>query len=298
MPGEPLQGLIEKRTLSANDIQLLRQLADVCERHESLHMRIEWRMLQQRTGLITKDFLYYDNGALVGYLAIDDQGAQQNELVGMVHPEYRRRGIFRQLLTIAIIESRNRGLKQLILVCERNSTSGHAFVRALGATLSESEHAMVLTTAPQRKAFDEHLEVHKADASEADALIKVQSESFGDSEEATRRRVLHCLQNPARPYYLAVFGDEDVGCREPVGSFRLDTVEDAVGIYALGVRPAYQGRGYGRQMLEEAIFILRSQDPHRKIILDVDVENSRALQLYQSCGFTIYTTYDYYVLDL
>ncbi|GCE05445.1 GNAT family N-acetyltransferase [Dictyobacter aurantiacus] len=298
MPGEPLQGLIEKRTLSANEIEQLKQLADVCERHESLYMRIEWSMLRQRTGLVVKDFLYYDNGALIGYLGLDDQGSQQNEIVGMVHPEYRRRGIFKQLLTIAVVESRARGMKQLILVCERTSASGHAFVRALGATLSESEHSMVLTTVPQRKAFDDHLEIHQADASEADALIKVQSESFGDSEEATRRRVLHCLQNPARPYYLAVFGDEDVGCREPVGSFRLDTIEDAVGIYAFGVRPAYQGRGYGRQMLEEAIFILRGQDPDRKVILDVDVENSRALRLYQSCGFSIYTTYDYYVLDL
>ncbi|GLV58691.1 N-acetyltransferase [Dictyobacter sp. S3.2.2.5] len=298
MPGEPLQGLIEKRTLSANEIEQLKQLADVCERHESLHMRIEWSMLRQRTGLVVKDFLYYDNGALIGYLGLDDQGSQQNEIVGMVHPEYRRRGIFKQLLTIAVVESRARGMKQLILVCERNSASGHGFVRALGATLSESEHSMVLTTVLQRKAFDDHLEIHKADASEAEALIKVQSESFGDSEEATRRRVLHCLQNPARPYYLAVFGDEDVGCREPVGSFRLDMVEDAVGVYAFGVRPAYQGRGYGRQMLEEAIFILRGQDPDRKIILDVDVENSRALRLYQSCGFSIYTTYDYYVLDL
>ncbi|GCE19477.1 GNAT family N-acetyltransferase [Dictyobacter kobayashii] len=298
MPYEPLQGLVKKHTLSAVEIQSLRQLADECERYEHLHMRIEWRQLQQRAGFVVKDFLYYEDGALVGYLTLDDQGSQQNEVVGMVHPEYRRRGIFRQLLAAAASECQLRGMQQLILVCERNSRAGHAFLRAQGATLSESEHEMLLTHIPQRTAFDERLTIHKADIHEAEALIKVQSESFGDPVDATRRRVLHCLQNPTRPYYLAVFGDEEVGCHEPVGSFRLETAQEVVGIYAFGVRPDYQGRGYGRQILEEAIFILHSQNAARSIMLDVDVENSRALHLYRACGFEVRTTYDYYVLDL
>ncbi|GCF10170.1 GNAT family N-acetyltransferase [Dictyobacter arantiisoli] len=292
MPDEQQQGLFKKSTLTFDEVEAIKQLAILCETHEQLHMRLEWSMLQYRSGTATNDFLYYEDGLLVGYLAMDDHPASENELVGMVHPEYRRRGIFSQLLTAAQEEARARGVQQFILVCERMAYTGHAFLRAKDARLSESEHEMILAKLPQQRVSEHRLKVHQADRSEIDILVAVQSDSFNDPIEATRSRVEQCLQHPDRIYYLAV---TEAG--EAVGCFRLDKGEDFVGIYAFGVRSAYQGHGYGRQMLEEAISIIRAQT-QKSIMLDVDVENTRAFRLYQGCGFKIRTTYDYYVLEL
>jgi ribosomal protein S18 acetylase RimI-like enzyme len=297
MLNERLQGLIRKRTLTAHEMTMIKHLAQVCEQYEQLHMRIDPMMLKSRPGSATNDFLYYENDLLVGYLAIDDRGSPQAELVGMVHPDYRQRGIFRALLDAAVAEGRARNMQQFVLVNEQLSRSGRAFLHSSGAVLSESEHEMFLSRMPQRQSFDESLIVHKADLSEIDCIVKVQSASFGDPEETTRRRVLQCIQHPDQTYYLAVFGEEAVGCHEPVGSFRLDSSENFIGIYAFGVRPDYQGRGYGRQILEDAIDIIRARS-QKTIMLDVDVENNRALRLYRSCGFEIRTTYNYYVLEL
>ncbi|GCE27084.1 acetyltransferase [Dictyobacter alpinus] len=296
MPGEPLQGLVKKYILTGEEQKQIRQLARICERHEQLHMRIEWELLPQRSGAIVSDYLYYVDGTLAGYLLLDNQGASQSELVGMVHPDYRRQGIFSRLVSEAVEQRRQQGNLAMIVVCEHKSQSGQAFLRAQHARLSESEHEMFLVRNVQRKGFDERLQVHKADRSEIESLSLVQAESFQDPIDVTRQRILNCLQNPERPYYLAVFGDEELGCREPVGSFRLDRGEDADGIYAFGIRPAYQGRGYGRQLLEEAIAVLHARS-QKSIMIEVDVENTRAINLYQSCGFVIRTTYDYYVLD-
>jgi mycothiol synthase len=297
MLNERLQGLIRKRTLTAHEMTMIKQLAEVCEQYEQLHMRIDPMMLKSRSGLVTSDFLYYEDDLLVGYLAIDDHGSPQSELVGMVHPDYRQRGIFRALLDAAIEEGRARNAQQFVLVNEQSSRSGRAFLHASRAVLSESEHEMFLSRMPQRQSFDESLIVHKADQSDIDCIVKVQSASFGNSEEATRRRVLQRIQHPDQTYFLAVFGEEALGCHEPVGSFRLASSDTFIGIYSFGVHPDYQGRGYGRQILEDAIHIIRARS-QKTIMLDVDVENNRALRLYRSCGFEIRTTYNYYVLEL
>lgn len=294
---EQLQGLVKKRTLTAQDVTMINQLTEVCERYEQLHMRIDSMMLQYRSGYVTNDFLYYADGLLVGYLAVDDRGSQQNEVVGMVHPDYRQRGIFRMLLDAAVKEGRARNVQQFVLVNEQSSRSGYAFLHATGAVLSESEHEMFLMRMPRRETFDERLIVHKAEQLDIDALVEVQSQSFDDPEDSTRARIEQCIQHPDQAYFLAVLGDPEVGCHEPVGSFRLDSTDTFVGIYAFGVRPDYQGRGYGRQILEDAIHIIRASS-QKAIMLDVDVENSRALHLYRSCGFEIRTTYNYYVLEL
>ena len=72
-------------------------------------------------------------------------------------------------------------------------------------------------------------------------------------------------------------------------------MSEQVGIYAFEVRLGYRGRGYGRQMLEEAIRTIRAET-QKRIMLDVETDNTDAIGLYQSCGFEIKTTYDYYDL--
>ena len=293
---EQRQGLVQKQTLTRDEINAIRELAWRCEQAEQLHMRIDWSMLSNRSGNTTNDFFYYENNRLVGYLALNDSSGAENEIMGMVHPAYRRHSIFSLLISAAFAECRTRGLWHMILVCERRAVSGQAFVRALDATYSESEHEMWLTEVKERGPIDDRLTVRPARRSEIDALVLVQSESFGQLEERTRRRIEARMDDPERStYYIGVFGEPEVGCEEPVGALRIDIIEDIVGIYAFGIRPEYWGRGYGRQMLEEVIQLLHEQG-YQKIMLDVDVENTRAVHLYTSCGFTVRTTYDYYII--
>lgn len=290
------QGLVGKRSLTEGEIAEIRALALLCEQEEQLHMRIDWTLLQRRDGQQVNDFLYYSAGRLVGYLGLDGGGGSPSEVVAMVDPAYRRRGICSSLLKAAFAECRTREQPYLILICERSSRSGQAFLRALNATYSESEHEMWLTEAAQKeRGGDDRLSIRPFRSDELDALVLVQAESFGESKEYMRERVLMHLQQPDSRYYLAVLGTPDVGCEEPVGACRLDALGTSVGIYSFGVRSAYQGRGYGRQILTEMIRLLHEQG-HQHILLDVESENTRAFNLYRSLGFTIYATYDYYIL--
>src|SRR5260370_17403529 len=96
MPGTHQQGLVKKRTLTEAEVAEIGQLIAVCNDCEGLHMRLGLDELRKRSGDEARDLLYYEDGALVGYLAIDGWG-KERELTGMVRPGYRRTGIFTQL---------------------------------------------------------------------------------------------------------------------------------------------------------------------------------------------------------
>src|ERR1700686_3209737 len=94
-------GLITKSTLTPGEIAEISRLVDICNEHDGLRMRIGLEMLRERAGDETNDFLYYANGQLVGYLEADSYGGKEKELTGMVHPDFRRQGIFTTLFAAA-----------------------------------------------------------------------------------------------------------------------------------------------------------------------------------------------------
>ena len=288
------QGIFAKEILSQDEIADIQQLVMIGETLEYLHMRsFVSDMLKQRSGNDTFDFLYYEQGQLVGYLGIDNYGTQEKAVVGIVHPEHRRKGIARLLLHAAKEEARHSGIEQLVLMCERASTSGTAFAQAIHAHLDYSEHEMVLGTFQERLVFDERIAIRQAlNPDDVDALVSIMAMDMGDVEQA-QRYVMDAFKRDNQHFYLMTFGGSDLGCDEPIGSLRLSYLSEDTGIYGFVVRPEYRGKGYGRQLLQEVIRILRSESS-KGIMLEVDVNNTNALGLYLSLGFEIKTTYDYY----
>ncbi len=290
MPDTQKQGLVKNQTLTGAEIAEIEQLIDICNSYEGLHIRLGLDMLGKRAGNETNDFLYCEDGMLVGYLAIESWGTKVKEATGMVHPDYRHRGIFCTLLAAAKEECQQRGVRKLILVCEHTSRSGLAFVKASDAHHEYSEHEMVLGTFRERRIFHEGLRMRQANIGDLHTIASILASDSGNVE-AVKQWVGKLLEEPTSRFYLATLS------KEPLGCLRLDDMGDQVGIYAFEIRPGYRGLGYGRQMLEDAIRTIRAET-QKPIMLDVETDNTNALGLYLSCGFEIKTTYDYYGLDI
>jgi len=282
--------LQKKQTLTDAEASPIEQLVAICNTYENLHMRLDQDMLHNRPGDTTHDFLYYADDTLVGYLTVYPWGTQEKELTGMVHPNYRRRGIFRSLLAAAKDEWLDKGVQKFILISEHASRSGLAFLEAIGAHHDFSEHEMVLGIFRERQSFNERVHTRKANTSDFAALVSILATDLGDEEKA-KRFVTRFFQEIKRPFYIGTLDEEPIGC------LNLDETEKEIGIYGFVVRPEYRGRGYGRQILEDVIRAIRTQTP-KPIMLDVETDNTNAIGLYLSCGFEIRTTYDYYALDL
>src|SRR5947209_4957834 len=289
-------GLVAKQRLTEAEIAQIKRLTGLCNNYENLHTRPSFDMIRNRSGEQTDDFLYYDVGAIVGYLSMDSYGSDEKELILMVHPDYRRKGIGRTLLNAAQIEGKRRGIKRLILICEDYAPSGQAFVEALGAELDFAEYEMVLGTFRERGTVDERLTFRRAKDSDMDMLIAIRA-TDSENEERAREYMKEWFHYPKQYFYIATFPEISLGSQEPVGMIRLDEMEQDIAIYGFVVVPKYRGRGYGRQILEETIRTIRSIS-QKRITLEVDTTNTIAMNLYLSVGFDVETTYNYYALNL
>jgi ribosomal protein S18 acetylase RimI-like enzyme len=281
-----VEGLVRRNRLSAGELAAIEALAAICRRHEGLELQLNFEILRTRPGTETNDFLYYAGGALVGFLEL--YGAEV-EAIGMVHPEHRRRGVFTALLAAARAECRRRGLADLLLVCERVSAAGQAFVRATGATYRFSEYAMVWSgvlpppVAPR-------LRLERIGPAGVPALARVTARAFDDPEERVRARFAREIADPERHSYLAWLGAQAIG-----GVNALFEEDGGAYIYAFAVLPEHRGRVHGREILARTIATLHAEGRTR-IALEVETENRAALTLYTSCGFRETTVYDYFRL--
>lgn len=285
-------GLIERRGLSDADISEIRDLAQICNQHDGLDQKIAWDFLRERPPDQLNDFLYYADGQLVGFLPLFIFNALESEVSGMVHPAYRRRGIFSTLFEAACQEGRQRGIPSFLLIVEQTSSAGQAFVRNLSTTYDHSEYRMVLQEPRLPSAFSEHLQFRIARPEDGPAMSRLVAQAFKMPEHEVDWYTEQTLsQSGTRRFYV---GEID---GQMIGKIDVNLSKDGGYIFGFAVWPEYQGQGYGRQLLAYAVQqILNSGQQH--IALEVATDNKQALSLYQSCGFQETGSYDYYRFQL
>ena len=121
-------------------------------------------------------------------------------------------------------------------------------------------------------------------------MVQCSSRAFGDPEELSRD-LLQKTNTPDRKAYIVLLGNESIGMMRV-----LEIGEKGACFHGFSILPEHQGRGYGRQILQETVRMTREQGRVEQE-LDVEVENLNALGLYQSCGFETTSGYDFYAIS-
>ena len=284
-------GLYSRQGLTATELAEIKTLADICETYERLHMKLNWDTLRSRPKDQTNDFLYYEHGTLVGFLAFFSFNSLEGEVSGMVHPEHRRKGIFTQLFASARAECQRRNIPTLLLIVEHNSQSGQGFAASLKPGYQHSEYKMELTEAKTLPELDSHLHYRLAKPDETSILVHITAVSFDLPEQDVIWYAERKAEDTKNRVYIVLLDEEYIG--------KLDVSlnEHEAYIAGFGVLPPYRGRGYGRQILAQTIREIRATGQNH-IGLEVATENKNALSLYQSCGFQEVSSYDYYSLSM
>ncbi|MBV9789055.1 MAG: GNAT family N-acetyltransferase [Chloroflexi bacterium] len=286
------QGVVGTTALSAEQRAAVETLLAECNQFEQIKLILDLEPANfgpEATPENVDQFLAYDQGKIVGFARLD--GWSQPELCGVVAPDQRRKGVGRSLLASVRDECRRRGVEQMLLVCDEAGASGKAFAAAVGADLNYAEYRMQLdpTAIDRSRPRFPTLRLQPATADDIELVAHIQATAFGDPEDEVRPYVIKRFHQPERQYLIGLLDDQ------PVGILRLGRYQHEADITAFGVLPEYQGRGYGRQMLLDAIDLLLAEN-WAQIMIDVVIENRNALRLYQSCGFREVTTYSFYNL--
>ena len=303
--------IVLEKGLTKEQLQDILELEKAGSEFEKLDMKLNLEMLEQRSKEEINDFLYYEESKLVGFLGLYDidKKANEIEITGMVHPKYRRRGIFTELFEAAKIECSNRDPKNLLLISEKSSVAGAGFINTTDAIYTFSEYRMRFEGSEVPDCKKAGITLRKADKKDRSELAKMDSEFFGKPEdeakgetevesevkpetetETEKNPQEDYSDNPDRITYIAELDGKTVG--------KIGTIIGGTGgyIFGVGILPEFRGRGYGRELLGLALNKLISERIYN-VILEVAVKNENALHLYKICGFKEVTVYDYYEIE-
>jgi len=284
-------GLFPKTTLDAGELAAIHALADLCERHDDIDLRLVWNALESRSGEYINDFLYYAEGRLVGFLMLSGLGDQEVEATGMVHPDFRRRGIFRELVGAARAECQRSGTDEIVFVADRRSLAAKGFLESLGAQHQFAEHGMRLDTPAAAQPPASEITVARATAADAVLIATIVATDAAFDPTNFGQHVAATMRQPRYRYYIARLHEA------PVGTANIQILDGDAYIYGFVVHAEYRGRGYGRQILAYMLAEIAAERP-QPVFLEVETDNVPALALYRSFGFRITNTFDYYRIDV
>ena len=299
-----------KSNLDQKDYELIHMLEIQCAQNDQVTLKLEldYKLsdAQNRTAdtVISdiNEFMYFNGEELIGYMGICSFGGitQPLEITGMVHPEYRRQGIFSKLMELVVAECRKRNAEGILALCDKKSISGQGFLKKISAVYKFSEFEMYLnhksyeTVEKQRPSGITFRKAVNADASE---ITRQNMIYFGDdleeeNEDSEDSSILLPEEEEKRGMTIYIAEKED----KVIGKVNLQMSDSGTGgIYGLGVLPEFRGNGFGRAILTFGVEKLKDAKA-TEVMLQVAAENGTALNLYKSCGFQETSVMDYFEL--
>ncbi|MBZ9622548.1 GNAT family N-acetyltransferase [Clostridium sp. FP2] len=287
-----------KLELNQEDYAAIKALEAVCceKQKTELKLELEFKMQKRKNSIKNKimaEFFYYDNEILVGYLGLCNFHGTSVEVSGMVHPEFRRKGIFKKLYLLAKEEWQKINPAEVLLLCDHTSIPGLAFINHIGAEYGSAEYKMCLNKKKFESNPNQVIKLRMATNDDAPEIERQSSIYFGlpeeevDDKEDLEKPTIQ-LDNNFISYIAELKGII-------IGKVHISVTDNEGFIYGFGVIPEYRGKGYGREILCLALDILKKKQVDN-IFLEVATENKKALGLYESCGFEEISVMDYYIV--
>ena len=282
-----------KEKLDKKDFEDINNLQKLCLEIDKTTLKLELDYKLSRAEDKTEDlttineFMYYEENKLIGYIGICDFGGEAIEVNGMVHPEYRRRGIFRRLFSLVRDEWSKRKSRKMLLLSDNNSFSGQEFIKQTGTGYDHTEYEMYLKSNVSQDLMLNNVVLRKATNKDGKE-IAWQNSIYFDTE--FKEEDICMPEEEEKCGSLIYIAEVE---NKIIGKVHLEIGDDVSGIYGLGVLPEYRRKGYGREILTRAIEKLKEKNS-KGIMLQVAAINKGALDLYRSCGFEETSTMDYY----
>lgn len=280
-----------KSNINTKDSGEIKKLEYICIKSDQISFKLELdyklNTLKQESDNIDKinEFMLYEGNTLIGYLGICDFGGDALEINGMIHPSYRKRKLFTKLFTLANDEFQKREKNTMLMLSDNKSVCGIQFIKSVCELYDHSEYDMVLKKDIKYEFKFDNLILRKAELDDAAMVAKMNSLFWGTNLNDDDPSIIENILDGTT--YIAEFNNEIIG------KIRLENIEGVVGIYGFGVLPEYRRNGYGAEILNMSLELLKKQNA-KVITLQVETKNRNALNLYKSSGFEENYVMDYY----
>lgn len=272
------------RLLTVAQLKEIKALQQTVEQYDGIELKLNWDMLENRSESEQTDFMSYEAGQLVGFLGLYSFGSKV-EVCGMVHPDYRRKGIFSELFQESIPAMEK--ARHKLLNVPADSISGKAWIETVNCTFKESEY-MMRWEGEALPGSDGSVRLRPSSLEDIEMKIQLDILCFDfDAEEAQVYNDRMEKDGFQKEFYMIEAESK------AVGKIRIHQNGKRSEIYGFAVLPEFQGKGYGRKALQEAVRRETAKGQH--VFLEVQTENEKALSLYTSIGFMKESQQNYYL---
>lgn len=287
-----------KEYFNQEDYYASATLQNICLDYDktTLKLELDYKLARADEGVGAigniNEFMYFDGHDLVGYIGICSFGGSSLEVNGMVHPDYRRQGIFKKLYQLVKDEWTKRSIKRMLLLSDRNSESGQAFIKTIEASYKHTEYEMYLKKNKDSsfaETFVDDIIFRKATNEDAKEVERQNAIYFESDYDETDMIMPEEEEKRGMSIYIAENTDGIIG------KVHLQLTNGVGGIFGLGVLTEHRSKGYGSKILLKAIKTLETMKAE-SIMLQVASQNSNAVNLYKSRGFVETSTMDYFEL--
>lgn len=280
--------IVHTHCINEQTLQTLIDLTEKCKQVDGNVIGIyEPLLAQNRPQSI--NLLAYHQGALIGFLSVFFFYEHAAEVIIIIDPNFRLKGIAKQLLEKAQPTLSQYPLKQLIFPSPHKLNSTWFEKKNFHYRNTEYEMQVDLTAHTAEPSGLLHLSL----ASEADISIlsAIDKACFLLHHPDMIKRFQSLLNQNNYALYIAY--KDGV----PVGKVHMHFAFPKVRLSDIAIIPRLQGQGLGYQLLQQCIHQLQAKQ-FKIALLNVETDNQRALNLYQRAGFYIINAQDYWEKEI
>lgn len=287
MSAQPIQ-IVHTHQLNTQLLKAVETLAKKCKTADGNRIGIyEHLLCQNRPQSI--NLLAYDAQKLIGFLSVFFFYEHASEIVLMVAPKYRQKGIATQLLQKAQPTLDPYALQQLIFPAPHQLNA--EWFRAHHYRYRNTEYEMQAILDNPLPKHNSPLTLRRATAADIPILSAIDQACFKIQHADMTKRFNSLLSQTNYVLYIAY--KDGI----PVGKVHMYLTPPKARLSDIAIIPRLQGQGLGHELLQHCLHNLQEQK-YTHILLNVETDNQRALNLYTRVGFSLLNAQDYWERDI
>jgi ribosomal protein S18 acetylase RimI-like enzyme len=278
--------LSRTKQLDQTSLIALQSLLTACQKIDGHTIPVYPHLLaEHRSG--PSSLLYYDEGMLVGFLAVFHFHPHACEVALLVDPTYRKQGIATALWKTMLpsVQAIRPSLRYLVISTPNNFNPSALKQHAL--YFQHSEYDMEYLSNTPCILPDTPLTIRPAEQTDIVNLCIIDKACFNPNRQHPELRFMRSLDNPSIHVFVIEHTDQIIG------QVHLTFEKTQARLTDLAVLPVWQRQGFGQALIAHCLNYACKHHQNR-ITLVVAAQNQHALQLYQNLGFKIYNAVDYY----
>lgn len=276
--------LIQAYFLTEEQLNELDRLCDACRKVDGNHVAVYRHMLNLPRP-IPCNILYYDKQRLVGFLRPFFFELSSCEIALMVDPEYRRRGIAREMFQTVQQYLFTDDIHKLTFSVPHDRNED--WLLSQGLTFQGSEYRMQYQISTQSEKKFTADDIRLATLEDIPTLCAIDLACFSKKRPDLELHFTDLIEGDECEIYLINQNDT------PVGKAHLFWYTDRVRLTDIAVLPQAQSRGFATRLIKHCIDLVLATGV-TNITLDVETKNKNALNLYKKLGFAVTNAHDYW----